>query len=503
MKAQDATFIENNMKTYLLGIDVGTTGTKTILFDQSGAPLRHAYRPYPTFHPRVGQSEQNPADWWQAIIDTVREVAFDCGSRVAAVSLSTQGGTLVPLDADGEPVRPAFVWNDCRFDRQRELYLKEVGPAESLYRTCGWKLGRGLPLLAVRYMRDNEPELYARCDKFLSVPSYVALKMTGNPMVDISNAGIEQFADIRAFRYDQKLLDFAGIREDRLAQIVPSGTVIGRLTKEAAEAMGLSENACLVAGAHDQYAVSLGAGAVNAGDILIGSGTCWVVTASGREEDFASGLAQSVSAVPGLWGTLRSLSSGGVCLEWLRNIILADEDGKTVDYDTINARSAYLRAAEDGLFFYPFNGTYGEALFSKGAFVGMDLAHSRFHLARAVMEGVVFQILWMMEDFKTKPSDDGLKLTGGASKSDLWPQILADVSGLPVRIPKVADLACVGAAILAGVGTGLYPTCEAGYKAFAIEEAVILPDPERNAVYKGLFEKYKKQAAVLGRSYQL
>jgi len=254
-----------------------------------------------------------------------------------------------------------------------------------------------------------------------------------------------------------------------------------------------------VAGAHDQYAVSLGAGAVSAGDILIGSGTCWVVTASGSEEDFASGLAQSVAAVPGLWGTLRSLSSGGVCLEWLRNNIISADN--PVDYDTINVEAAKLRAAEDGLFFYPFKGTYGEGSFSKGAFVGMDLSHTRFHMARAIMEGVVFQILWIMESFKTKPSSEGLKLAGSASKSDLWPQILADVSGLPVRIPKVADLACVGAAILAGVGAGLYPNCEAGYKAFAIEETVVEPRAEMTATYKEIFEKYKKQAAVLGPSY--
>ena len=487
------------MKTYLLGIDVGTTGTKTILFSDSGEPLRHAYRPYPTEHPNIGESEQNPHHWWQAIIDTVREVTPDCGSQVAAISLSTQGGTLVPVDGEGEPVRPAFVWNDYRFTHQREQYLQEVGPAETLYQTCGWKLGRGLPLLAIRYMRDREPELFAKCEKFLSVPSYVALKMTGNAKVDISNAGIEQLTDIRAFRYDEKLLKFAGIQESQLAEVVPSGTVIGKLTKEAAEAMGLSENACLVAGAHDQYAVSLGAGAVSAGDILIGSGTCWVVTASGSEEDFASGLAQSVAAVPGLWGTLRSLSSGGVCLEWLRNNIISADN--PVDYDTINAEAAKLRAAEDGLFFYPFKGTYGEGSFSKGAFVGMDLSHTRFHMARAIMEGVVFQILWIMESFKTKPSAEGLKLAGGASKSDLWPQILADVSGLPVRIPKVADLACVGAAILAGVGAGLYPSCEAGYKAFAIEETIVEPNPEMTATYKEIFEKYKKQAAVLGPSY--
>lgn len=491
------------MKKYLLGIDVGTTGTKTILFSEDGEIIAHAYRGYPLSNLRVGESEQNPLDWWNAIIDTVREVIGERGisDDVAAISLSTQGGTLVMVDKNGEPVRPAVVWNDIRFTEEREKYLSEVGEAQTLYYKSGFRLGRGLPLLAIRYMRDKEVESFSRCDKFLSVPSYVSMKMTGRAAVDISNAGIEELVDIRKREYDGELLKFAGVEPSQLAELVPSGEVVGHLTAEAAEALGLSESVLLVSGAHDQYAVSLGAGSVSAGDILIGSGTCWVVTASGSEADFDSGLSQSVSAVPGLWGTLRSLSSGGVCLDWLRNSVMLGKDGETIDYLTLNAEIEKISAAEDGLFFYPFKGTYGAGAFNKGAFVGMDLSHSRYHLARAVMEGVVFQILWMMESFKTKPQKEGLKLAGGASKSEVWTQILADVSGLPVRIPRVADLACVGAAIMAGVGAGLFATCKDGYEKFKISESVVLPRAEMTEKYKPIFEKYKKQAAALGASY--
>lgn len=485
------------MKKYLLGIDVGTTGTKTILFSDSGELICHAYRGYPLSNKRVGESEQDPLDWWRAIVETVREVTEGRGvsESVLAISLSTQGGTLVAVDKSGEPTRPAIVWNDIRFTEEREKYLSEIGEADTLYRKCGWKLGRGLPLLAIRYLKDKEPETFEKSKKFLSTPSYVSLKMTGRAAVDISNAGIEQLVDIRSRSYDKELLSFAGVDESRLADLVLSGEVIGNLTAEAAMELGLSEKTVLVAGAHDQYAVSLGAGSVKAGDILIGSGTCWVVTASGNEFDFDSGFAQSVSAVSNLFGTLRSLSSGGVCLEWLRAIATGD------DYEKINREVESVRAAEDGLFFYPFKGIYGEGTFTKGAFVGMDLSHNRYHLARAVMEGVVFQILWMMEEFKTKPSPDGLKLSGGASKSGVWSQILADASGLPIRIPEVADLASVGAAILAGLGAGLYATCEEGYEKFKIKEKLILPRKEMTEIYKPLIEKYKNQAAALGKSY--
>ncbi|MBR5139489.1 MAG: hypothetical protein IKV16_00395, partial [Clostridia bacterium] len=233
------------MKKYLLGIDVGTTGTKTLLFTEDGKPVSHAYRPYPLSTPGVSMSEQEPSDWWRAIVETVREVTDreGCQNAVAAISLSTQGGTLVAVDGCGNPLRSAIVWNDNRYaDEGRELYFNEVGDADSLYYKSGWRLGRGLPLLGIRYLKEKEPEIFNKTDKFLSTASYVAFKMTGKAEVDISNAGIEQLCDIRKFKYDEKLLAFAGVREDQLAALVKSGTVIGNLTKDAAAELGLSED---------------------------------------------------------------------------------------------------------------------------------------------------------------------------------------------------------------------------------------------------------------------
>lgn len=490
---------------YVLGIDVGTTGTKAILFSENGERVAHAYRSYPLYNPTIGASEQNAEDWWCAVCETVREVVSgrSVTDDVAAISLSTQGGTVVLTDEEGVPLRPAIVWNDSRFELEREKYLHEVGDEQSIYLKTGWKLGKGRPLLAVRYLKDNDPQLFERIRRVLTVPGYISLKMTGRAATDLSNAGIDEFCDISNKKYDKSLLDFAGIKEEYLAEIVPSGEVIGNLTARAAGELGLSTKTVLVSGAHDQYAVSLGAGATEPGDILIGSGTCWVVTALGKELDFDSGFAQSVSAVDGLFGTLRSLSTGGVCLEWLRNNIARRNDTEEpIDYKTLDALTADLRACEDGLFFFPFRGTYGEKNgFDKAAFVGMDLSHNRYHLARAVMEGVVFQILWMMEAFKTKPSKEGIKLTGGASRSPVWCKFLADVSGLPVMIPDMADLGCVGAAVLAGVGADIYSSTTEGCALFSVDERVLFPDARMTEIYKPLFEKYKSIARALGASY--
>ena len=493
------------MKQYLLGIDVGTTGTKTLLFSSDGELLGHAYRPYALSNPQVGFSEQNAEDWWTAIRETVRELCADpeIAKNVAAISLSLQGGTMVPVDADGNPLRPAIVWNDTRCSEEHEAFLREVGDDKYMYETTGWHLGKAMLAMSIRWVRDHEPEIFNKTAMFLSVPDFVSLRMTGIPAADLSDLGNDQLCNIRKAEYEAKILAFDGITEAQLPKIVRSGEMIGHLTEKAAEELGLTTETMLVAGAHDQYAVALGAGAMKDGDILIGSGTCWVVTSLGAEPDFEAGLAQSVAAVPDKWGSLLSLSSGGVCLEWLRRNLAVGPDGSQLSYDAINEEVAKRKAAENGLFFYPFSGKAGDARFSKATLIGMDLSHDRFDIARAIMEGVAFQIVWMMESFKTKPSKEGLKLAGGASKSPLWCQMVADIANLPVRIPAVADLACVGAAIMAGTGCGIYSSVEEGYNCLAIRERVILPDPEQAAKYGALNAEYRKHAGELAAVYGL
>ena len=483
------------MERYLLGVDVGTTGTKAMLFSEHGNVISHAYKGYSLSTPSIGFSEQNAQDWYDAVKETIREVCSGTDPKsVAAISLSTQGGTLVPTDKNFNPLRPAIVWSDARCEKQKEEFIAEVGDDKFMYNTCGWHLGNKLPALTIRWIKENEPEIFEKTEYFLTVPDFISAKLTGIPAVDLSNAGINQLCDIKTQTYNGEILKFCSTDATKLPELVPSGRKIGNLTAEAAEELGLSSDTVLVSGAHDQYAVALGAGATKSGDMLIGSGTCWVVTAISDESDFSSGLSQSVAATPGMWGSLQSLSSGGVCLEWLRKNIIKED----ISYKTIDEITAERKAAEDGLYFYPFSGkSSDETRFKKASFIGMDMSHDCFNLARAVMEGVVFQILWIMEGFRAKPSEDGIILSGGGSKSPVWSQLLADISGLPVKIPEVADLACVGAAIMAGVGCGIFENELSGYKKLAVGETVLKPDLEKTKVYSEIFSDYKRRAELL------
>lgn len=458
---------------YLLGVDVGTTGTKVLLFRGDGKLIGSAYEAYPLHTPHPGFCEQNSQDWWNALCRTVQKVSKDpqVRSKIAAISLSTQGGTTLCVDRKGNPLRPGILWNDRRCAK-----LRQEMPELNIYPTCGWYPDGAMPALQCRWLKQNEPETFEKTAMFLTVPDYLSWKLTGKAVIDMSNAGICRFTNVNTGTYSPEILRFAGLSEQMLPALLPSGVPIGTLTEEAAQALGLPRETMFVSGAHDQYAVSLGGGAFREGDILIGSGTSWVITCLSKQPDFQSGFCQSRSAVPGMWGSLRSLPSGGVCLEWLRNIL------GNISYEEINREVEKREAALEGLFFTPFSPKTGEA-----GFTGLQLRHDRFHLARAVMEGVAFATVRMLDGFACAPSPQGIILAGGAAKSEVWCQILADIAGIPLRIPENPELACIGAAILAGVGCGLYPDVQTGHQHLCAKYRIVTPDPQRHTQYQQAF----------------
>ena len=491
------------MNKYLIGIDVGTTGTKSMLLSETGRIVAHAYAEYPSQAPGTGRVEQNAEDWWRAVVKTVRAITADpqVARNVAAISLSLQGGTLVPVDKNNHPLHPAIVWSDKRCEEQRRAFLASYGE-DYIYQKTGWHLGSGLNALQIAWLRDNAPDVFARTARFLSVPDYISMRMTGRAVVDISDVGINQLADIRTGRYDRGILDFVGIREDRLAEIVPSATPVGKLLPAAAEELGLPRSVLLVAGAHDQYAALLGAGITRTGDVMIGTGTAWVVTALTEEPCFESGFAQSIPA-SGKWGSLVSLSTGGVCLDWFRNGV-AGSPAEGMGYGEINDIAPERGVGVRGLRFYPyFNGTSFplKGAGFKATLAGLDLSHDRYDIARAVMEGVAMQTVWTLDYFRRKFPLNRVILTGGASKSPFWTQMVADIANCPISTPMVSDLTCVGAGVMAGVGCGLFPSCEEGIGRFALAETVYEPDPARAARYEEVLEDFKRGAQALAGLY--
>lgn len=476
---------------YVIGADVGTTRIKCILYAQSGAPVASASREYPCYHEQAGRSEQNAGDWWQALCAAVREVAgqVERPGRVRALCLATQGGTLVPVDGQYAPLTRAIVWNDSRCGAERAELLTRVD-AHGVWEKTGWTLGSGLNALQILWLKRQRPELFARTHKFLSVPDYLAYRLTGVCAIDPSNAGINQLADIGRNQWDEALLAAVGIRAEQLSPIVESGEVIAPLTPEAARALGLSEQTLLVAGGHDQYCCALGAGAIHNGDLLVATGTCWV--AASISERRPARYCVSRHTIRPLWGALLSHPSGGESLEWFRSLLSWDAK---LSYDLLNDALAPTSPGANGARFFPFlsgGATFpAESAAARGAFLGLSASHSRGDLARAIMEGVCYQVAWMLSSFEAG-RDSALIMTGGATNSSIWVDIFANVLNRPVHIPPVADVGCMGAAILAGCASGLFSTVEQGVRLVGGGGCVVLPSAAPSQAYRALFAQYRR-----------
>ncbi len=445
----------------MLGLDVGTTAVKALLFDLEGRVRASASRPCELIMPRPGWVEQDPEALWSAVVAALRAVAGELqpGDEVLALAQSSQGGTTIPVDAAGAALGNAISWMDGRAGAEQEE-LARAGLAETIHRRTGWPLMAGLPLQHIRWLRKNRPALFEAARHFLFVNDFIGRRLTGELCMNPSDASITQLLDIETGCWDEWLLELAGIRRDQLSPIRASGTPIGGLTVEAAARTGLPAGLPVINGAHDQYCAAVGMGVTRPGATLLSCGTAWVLLAvpPDLEAGRRAGLALSCHAVPGRWGAIRSLGAVGTALEWLADNVWADAGpDREARYAAINAAAAATSPGADGLLFYPPAGGHAGPTAGRGGWVGLTLSHSRGDLARAVMEGVACEVRWAIEEMQSAGvSVDELTMVGGAARSPIWPQIVADLTDTPVLVPGMAQAAGWGAAVIAGVGVGVF-----------------------------------------------
>ncbi|NLC39643.1 MAG: hypothetical protein GX763_01875 [Clostridiaceae bacterium] len=486
------------MSEYVLGIDIGTSAVKAVLVDSHGEFAGISTRKYGVDHRGSRFAEQDANDWWIAVKEATRELtaALPKSAHVLAMSLSTQGGTLVPVKTDGSPLAASRVWYDKRCYSEAD-YIRQSRLADYIYEKTGWSLLEGLNLLQIMWMRENEPELFAATDMFLSVPDFISLKLTGVAAVDASNAGINQLSDIRELKWDDKLLSLAGIEEKNLATLLESGSVIAPLKKDLADSLGLSEDTLLIAGGHDQYCSALGLGAVTPGDVILGTGTAWVVVAITEEPHYDSkhGVAVSRHVLPDLWGAMFTLETGGSSLSWWRDLAFAGQP------DTVFAaidNELEKRLLNERLFYYPYLSGMKYPMLKNdfhGAFLGMTPEIDQYDLSGAVMEGVAFQSIWQMDTLELK--DSGVVyMSGGGARSRYWSQIVADILDRPLYIPEFTDTGAYGAALIAGLSVGLYENTEQ-ISTHIKARARLVEESKQSAMRKEKFELYKDNAKCL------
>jgi xylulokinase len=461
------------MSTYLLGIDVSTTATKALLIDDSGAVIAVAATEYPFETPQPLWTEQDAALFWDGTVQSVRAVLAKTGinpADIAGVGLSGQMHGLVTLDAAGQPLRPCILWNDQRTAAQCAEITARVGRGRVLQLT-GNPVLTGFTAPKVLWVQQNEPEIYGRIAHMLLPKDYARYKLTGEFYSEVSDASGTSLFDVGQRRWSDEMLDALDIPRGWLPEVTESPVASARINAEAAAATGLVAGTPVVGGGGDNAAAAVGTGIVAEGIISTSLGTSGVVFAQSdayRVEPEGR-LHAFCHAVPGKWHLMGVMLSAAGSFRWYRDALgqhekeLAARTGQDV-YDVLTAEAAQAPAGCEGLLFLPY--LTGERTphpdpLARGAFVGLTVRHEKAHITRAVLEGVSYGLRDSLELMRALGVPVGqIRALGGGARSPFWRQILADVFGTELVTVNVTEGAAYGAALLAGVGAGVYHSVE-------------------------------------------
>ncbi|MGQ9609321.1 MAG: xylulokinase [bacterium] len=475
----------------LIGLDVGTTAVKALLIDLEGNLISLASYKYKLITPHNDWVEQDPEDLWQGVVFTIKKIIDDLkpSDHVIALSISSQGGTTIPVDELFRPVYNAISWMDHRAHKQAERMRKE---GIKIYETTGWDIYDGLPLLHISWLRENEPKVFSSARYFLFVNDFIIYRLTEKLCMDPSNAGITQLFNIAELDWDKDMLNIAEVAPEQLSPVKNSGFAIGNITQKASHETGLSESVLVVNGAHDQYCAALGAGVLEPGDVLLSCGTAWVILGVMDELKFDPNKILSISphVVPNRWGALKSMGAVGACIEWFLDNILPKMSDRTKLYAELNKSAERASPGSKGLIFLPSSGGYGHGV--RGGFIGLSISHSCDNMARAIMEGIAFDLRCTIDDIlKSGIRINNLRMVGGAASSPIWTKIVADITKVPVILPSLTQSASYGAAILAGFGSRVFNNLKSAYQKLAGQENQIEPNTDNGRKYDDLYEIYR------------
>jgi xylulokinase len=454
---------------YVLGIDVGTSGTRALIIDEHGRVISSATEEHEPFSsPKIGWAEQRPEDWWRACGLAVRHALAKsslAGDAITCVGFSGQMHGAVMLDERSQIVRPALIWCDVRTEPQcRELTAK-IGAEQLIQLTCNPALPN-FTLTKFLWVRENEPENWQRVNSVMLPKDYVRFRLTGDRAIDMADASGTLMLDVAHRRWSREVLEAAEIDDRLLPALYESPDVCGKVSAEGAAATGLKIGTPVVAGAGDQAAGATGMGIVAAGAVSATIGTSGVVFASTDRPalDPKGRIHTFCHAVPGRWHVMGVTQAAGLSLRWFRDQFGAGVDDGRDPYERLTGEAATVLPGSDGLLWTPY--LMGERTphldaNARGALVGLTASHTRAHLIRAVLEGVAFSLrdtFTIFEEMQVPVK--GIRLGGGGARSQLWRQIQADVYGREVEVVEAEEGAAYGAAILAGVGAKIWPTVD-------------------------------------------
>lgn len=489
---------------FIIGIDIGTTNIKGSLYSSDGDFISSYSVAYESYCPEESYHEQNPDDWVNGLLAVLEKLLIGrkIKDNLEAISLSTQGGTVIPVDKDFKPLYRAMTWLDRRSEEllknDKDLLSRNI---EFYYKT-GWRLDTNISFMPLWWLRKNEGDKFDKIYKVFYVNDYILKKITGNNYQDPSNASITLFYNISTGKWDSGIMSLLGFNENNFSEVKNPGEFVGYLSEEICKKLNIKSRIKVINGSHDQFCAGLGAGILDESEILLATGTAWVIFKMLNKPLLDSKRFFAIerfsikdSDMKDKFGLIYSIPSAGASLRWFAtNIMNLGDENKL--FKLIDNNIEKLKEIKNNVIFYPYlTGVFGPDFDAgeRASFLNIEIGHNHLDLIKSIMEGVGFQFKKNLEVLKEKKlKASGIKMTGGGAKSKIWPSIIADITNLDILVPKNKneDFATKGAAIIAGYGAGIFSSLEEGYGNLKSEFIVIRPDPGNVEFYKGKFRLF-------------
>lgn len=509
---------------YLLGLDVGTTNLKAVLYDVEGHPVATALRSTVTYHPRPEWAVYDAEEIWQRISDAIRQVVAEIGdpAAVCGLAVASMGEAGVPLDENNQPLYPVIAWFDPRTEAQSRWWIENVGLYPT-YRITGQTADPYLSLCKLMWLRDNEPELFRRMRRWLCIEDWIILRLTGEYATDYTIASRTMAFDQVRRVWSDEMLNWAGIQRDIFPHAFPSGMLVGRVTGRAAAESGLAVGTPVATGGHDHLVGALAAGVYAPGVMLDSTGTAESTLTVLNQPVLSEELCRAHYAcyhhvARDRYVLLSQLNASGGMLEWFIERFCSEERaganaaGGSV-YDLVMEKMSREPGANGVLLVPDFGGgrTPDWEPQARGALFGLTTAHGKGEIVQAIIESTCYWLhdnLDFIERVLGEPVVE-LRAIGGAVKNPFWLQAKADVIGRPIQVPELNEASCLGAALLAGIAVGIYRDEADAIQRMHSKVHVIEPDPAHARRYDELYRIYRRahqaarsMSAELGRAFQ-
>jgi xylulokinase len=473
---------------YLLGIDIGTSACKAALFDRNGTPILQASADYTVSYPRPGWAEQEPDSWWSAVCDTVRQITGRINPcDIAGIGVDGQGWAAVAVDRAGRVLCPTPIWMDTRSEACCREAEQAIG-ADTLFSVCGNPMKPSYTLPKILWYKKHLPDVYKNAHRILQSNGFAVYRLTGRFTQDISQAYGYQCFDMRKGCWDTDAIHALGIRPGLIPELSACHAIAGTVTREAALATGLAEGTPVAAGGLDAACGSLGAGVFRRGQTQEQGGQAGGMSICMDRYCADIRLILGYHVVPGLWLLQGGSVGGGGALKWLREIISAS------GFEEMSAAAEKIPAGSDGLVFLPYMAGERSPLWdasAKGVFYGLDYQKTQGHMIRACMEGTAYALRHNIETAREAGAEVAeMHAMGGAASSLVWTQLKSDISGKRILVPAAETATTLGAALLAGVGTGFYT--DFGDAVNATVRIRRTHEPAVNSAYEKGYQVYRQ-----------